>query len=101
MIQVRQYRVVARLDKLEPHWVPHGGDWGAGVRFRCMKHGNHEVWLMFSNPCGGLRAKVGGRLYRRSGSSFASLSVLERLELGVCFSGWLQNGEFLEEVRLH
>lgn len=92
---MRQYKVVAKLDELEPHWVPHAMDWAAGVRFRCPRHQNHELWLMFSNPLGGMPARVGGRLHERRGTSFITLSVLGQLELGVCFSGWLLHGELL------
>lgn len=84
-----------------PEWVPWGDDWGAGVRFRCHAHEGHELRVMFQNPIGGLQAQAPGRLYLRTGSSFSELSIVNELDLGVCFRGWLIDGEFLEEVRVH
>jgi hypothetical protein len=94
-------RVVWRLDELLPSWIPMGDSWGAGVRWRCGVHGNHELRLFFANPLDGLPPIAGGPLVFRTGSSFATLSVVSRLDLGPCFSGFLVAGEFLEKVSLH
>lgn len=98
---MRRRKTARRLDELDPHWVDHGGDWGAGVYFRCARHGNHQVWIMFANPLGGLLPRTRGKLYRRLGTSFSTLSVVELLQLGVCFTGWLVDGDFLEMALVH
>jgi hypothetical protein len=64
-------------------------------------HGNHELRVLFANPLDGHPPTATGPLVFRTGSSFATLTVVSRLDLGECFSGFLVRGDFLEKVSLH
>jgi hypothetical protein len=85
-----------RLDGLSPEWVSPPGGWGHGVSWQCPRHAEHRLTIMFANPADGGQATWPGPYYMRIGTSFSTLTVTARLELGVCFRGWLVDGELLE-----
>lgn len=91
--------MVDRLDGCQPDWVRAGKSWGAGVSWLCPVHKNHRLILMFANPCDGYDAlpESNGK-HIRTGSSFTTLTIVQKLELGECFSGFLVDGQFLMQV---
>lgn len=86
--------IVQRLDALRPEWVSEPGRWGVGVSWECALHG-HRLVLMFKNAADGGR---GTGLHLRSGTSFSTLTVVQRIDLPPCFIGWIDRGLLVAEV---
>jgi hypothetical protein len=92
-------RTAWRLDELQPEWLNLGSGWGHGVKFRCPEFGHdHYLLLCFWNPCDGSQAVWVGTAYTRSGTSFSTLTLQERVELGGCFLGMLTHGTFYPDL---
>lgn len=90
-------RVAWRLDALQPEWVTPKDGWGHGVRWTCGLHQNHQLEVHFRNPCDGETSVAAWPLYTRvAGTSFSTLTLLERLEFAECFTGWIIAGELLQ-----
>lgn len=94
-------RRLYRLDQLAPEWVAVGPSWGAGVRWLCGLHGDHALSVMFVNTLDGHPCTADAPRVWRTGSSFSTLTVVSRLQLGACFDGWLVDGDFLVPARMH
>lgn len=91
-------RAAWRLDALHPRWVDLKPGWGHGVTWDCPLHPRHRLRAMFQVAADGYPVVwTGGPLHHRLGTSFSTLTLVERLVLPPCFSGWIEAGVLVVE----